>query len=208
MASKSPTDPCWQYVTAALERAAAVSRKHGYAWRGSSCGVVSYIALMCIMWNRNWDAKKDSAWAVDGLPPITTKVGDINLAYADHYLDRRTNCGLGMGQLQATIQMNTYDAVKKVAVGFVGMKNHAGNKPLDGFYREACPPLGNVLQNLMRENKCKPLSAPGPDEIGWSKLGIADGRRDYELNPGIDNGPAWLPMVKQRATIYVPPECR
>lgn len=202
----SDQDFAWQHIHAALGRVSTIARNAGFAWKGESCGYVSHLALLLIMWNRNLMPGMSRKWKVDGGGPVSCDSNDPHLAYADHYLDRRTHCGFGMGRARAQIQ----------AYGYFGVKTLApyGSPGVAPFLTAVDPPLGAMAQasyaitKLKQENTCKPFSAPSHMMLGWASRGIQDGIADYSQNPENQaNGPAWYREALGNARILLPPQC-
>jgi len=168
MARGEATDPTWKYVVAALEQAGTFARSRGYKWKGESCGLVSALALNLVIDTRNEAGK----WRLTGQKLLkTSNPSDINLAHADHYLHMRAAGAIG-GPSKAGAELakiHGYDKIKQQ------LRKYQGH------------PLADYIEKWLREDKTRPLSAPGPDAIYWAEEGLKDGIADFLRNPGINN---------------------
>lgn len=225
MRTTDPNNPTWITIKAALARAGKVAATNGYVWKGESCRVVSAIALWCVMWTRNYDKKVAPTWAVDGLGPLPDYPGTFSLAYTDHYLNQRAFTGLGRPIAVANIKGDVYEGAKKSIIDLKNVRTPAQIRQAPGpggayekwlgeparDIAEMLAPriksLGDYLERLMQENKCRPLSNPGPEEKSWREQGATDGAEDYQANKDLDTVPIWLPTIERRARIVVPDEC-
>src|SRR5689334_11935132 len=82
-------DHTWKYIVTALDRASAYARSRRYSWKGRSCYLVSALALDLVMTTRHGG----KMWMDHSSALETSNPDDINLAYADHYLDMRGRAG-------------------------------------------------------------------------------------------------------------------
>jgi len=180
-------DPAWRYISAALKRAGDLARSKGYAWKGGSCYLVSSLALRMVILTRNGEKTPSGDYLVP-----TGNPGDINLAYADHYLHMRGTAAYfgpdGVIRHRMAIEelkIRGYDEVKRVVLGMEKLPDEGPDaKPLNGFYKAA----GKALHWVLREGN-QPLSAPTALSQYWANEGLKDGLEDYANNPGIDNDP-------------------
>ena len=175
-------DPTWTHIISALDRASAYASRKRYRWSGQSCYLVSALALDLIMSTRH--GRK--VW-LDGLPTLPVPhPNDINLAYADHYLDMHKRLFGKFGPKRASALRAgayLYDEYKRVVIGMGNLPGGKNAKPFDNFYKG----VGKFLEYQSREDKSNPLSVPTKASEYWAVEGIKDGVTDFIANPDIDN---------------------
>jgi hypothetical protein len=208
MAKGDAADPAWGFITKALERAAVFARSKGYSWGGTSCYFVSGAALDLVMATRNGRAK----W-MDGQPPLTTtNANDVNLAYADHYLNMRGD-GARVGYPGAPFlwaKLTGYDKVKEEVYALKDLPTDIPNFVPNPFSPAGVLPdwaiVGMTMRSLaneipqrigarveyeMRENKTTPLSRPDELSRYWAIEGVKDGLDDWKHNKDLPGVPGW-----------------
>jgi hypothetical protein len=208
VAKGEASDPAWGYITKALERAAAFAQSKGYTWSGPSNYYVSALTLDLVMATRNGRAK----W-MDGQPPMdTANRGDINLAYADHYLTMRGEAArVGYpGAPFLWAKLKGYDAIKE---GVYALKDLPTDIPsftanpfsptavlpdwallgmtVRGLVNEIPHRIGASVEYQMRENKAASLSRPDELSQYWAIEGVKDGLDDWQNNKDLPGVPAW-----------------
>lgn len=207
MAKGDPNDPTWRFITAALARAQAHARAHGYSWNGPSCFVVSGYALGLVMDTRNGSRtwKGGQAFPGDGGPTLTTDNPRCTpLAYADHYFQTRSMSGAAFlgGAVAGAAATYGYDGYKLLLLWMKRQRMATPSlmpTPFDptaglpsgvraaGFimslFCNAIADAGDRLALKLQENPEAALSEPTEEGRYWAIEGAKDGVADNAANP-------------------------